>query len=351
MDALILSVESSCDDSGAAVLRGLTVLSNVVYSQTVHEQFGGVVPELASRAHSQTLVPTIQAALAKAGLTFEDLDAIAATEGPGLLGSLLVGHGTAKSIAQSLEIPFIGVHHIQAHVLSHTLTEVGVQDEPLQGFPFLALVVSGGHTQLFDVHGPFDFRLLGGTMDDAVGEAFDKAAKMLGLPYPGGPEVDRRAEQGNPQRFEFARMQTPGLDFSYSGLKTSILYRIQKEVNANPNTLTEDLNDWCASIRHALVQPLLERLDRALRPEHRYAVLAGGVAANRLLRREATQWAERQGIPMGVPPMSYATDNAAMIGAVAHFAYAESRFSDLGRAASARLEIPSTHDEANLRTK
>ena len=252
---LILSVESSCDDSGAAVLRGLTVLSNVVYSQTVHEQYGGVVPELASRAHSQTVVPTIEAALAQAGVAFEDLDAVAATEGPGLLGSLLVGHGTAKSIAQSLEIPFIGVHHIQAHVLAHALTEAGVQDEPLQGFPFLALVVSGGHTQLFDVHGPFDFRLLGGTMDDAVGEAFDKAAKMFGLPYPGGPEVDRRAELGNSDRFSFSKMQTPGLDFSYSGLKTSILYRIQKETHINPHTLTDDLNDWCASARQALVHP------------------------------------------------------------------------------------------------
>lgn len=341
---LILSVESSCDDSGAAVLRGLTVLSNVVYSQSVHEQYGGVVPELASRAHSQTVVPTIEAALAQAGVAFEDLDAVAATEGPGLLGSLLVGHGTAKSIAQSLEIPFIGVHHIQAHVLAHALTEAGIQEVPLQGFPFLALVVSGGHTQLFDVHGPFDFRLLGGTMDDAVGEAFDKAAKMFGLPYPGGPEVDRRAELGNPDRFSFSKMQTPGLDFSYSGLKTSILYRIQKEVQANPHTLTEDLNDWCASARHALVQPLLERLDRALRPEHRYAVLAGGVAANRLLRREAQEWASRKGIAMGIPPLSYATDNAAMIGAVAYYAFSERRFSDLGRAASARLEVPSQHD-------
>jgi N6-L-threonylcarbamoyladenine synthase len=341
---LILSIESSCDDSGAAVLRGLTVLSNVVYSQTVHEQYGGVVPELASRAHSQTVVPTIEAALAQAGVAFEDLDAVAATEGPGLLGSLLVGHGTAKSIAQSLEIPFIGVHHIQAHVLAHALTEPGIQDAPLQGFPFLALVVSGGHTQLFDVHGPFDFRLLGGTMDDAVGEAFDKAAKMFGLPYPGGPEVDRRAELGNPDRFSFAKMQTPGLDFSYSGLKTSILYRIQKEVQANPHTLTEDLNDWCASARQALVQPLLERLDRAHRPEHRYAVLAGGVAANRLLRREAQEWASRKGITMGIPPLSYATDNAAMIGAVAYYGFSEQRFSDLGRAASARLEVPSQHD-------
>lgn len=343
-NALILSVESSCDDSGAAVLRGLTVLSNVVYSQSVHENYGGVVPELASRAHSQTLIPCIQAALNQAGVAFEDLDAIAATEGPGLLGSLLVGHGTAKSIAQSLEIPFIGVHHIQAHVLAHALTETGIQDAPLQGFPFLALVVSGGHTQLFDVHAPFDFRLLGGTMDDAVGEAFDKAAKMLNLPYPGGPEVDRRAEQGNPNRFMFARMQTPGLDFSYSGLKTSILYRIQKEKLANPNTLIDDLDDWCASIRQALIQPLLDRLDRALRPEHKYAVLAGGVAANRLLRREATLWAQHKGIPMGIPPLSYATDNAAMIGSVAHYAYATGMFSDLGRAASARLKVPSLND-------
>lgn len=255
-----------------------------------------------------------------------------------------MGHGTAKSIAQSLEIPFIGVHHIQAHVLAHALTEAGVQDEPLQGFPFLALVVSGGHTQLFDVHGPFDFRLLGGTMDDAVGEAFDKAAKMFGLPYPGGPEVDRRAELGNSDRFSFSKMQTPGLDFSYSGLKTSILYRIQKETHINPHTLTDDLNDWCASARQALVHPLLERLDRALRPEHRYVVLAGGVAANRLLRREAQEWASRKGIAMGIPPLSYATDNAAMIGAVAYFAFSEQRFSDLGRAASARLEVPSRHD-------
>lgn len=344
-EPLILSVESSCDDSGAAVLRGRHVLSNVVYSQTVHEQYGGVVPELASRAHSQTVVPTIQAALAQAQVRFEDLDAVAATEGPGLLGSLLVGHGTAKALAQSLNKPFIGVHHIQAHVLAHGLYEAGVQEHPLDGFPFLALVVSGGHTQLFDVRGPFDFRLLGGTLDDAVGEAFDKAAKMFGLPYPGGPEVDRRAELGDPERFRFARMQTPGLDFSYSGLKTSILYALAKEQKLQPDTLEVHLNDWCASARQALVQPLLDRLDRALQPEHRYAVLAGGVAANRLLRREAQVWAEQRGIPMGIPPLSYATDNAAMIGAVAYHAYLEGRFSPLDRAAQARLEVPFVHDQ------
>lgn len=343
-EPLILSIESSCDDSGAAVLRGLKVLSNITYSQGVHEQYGGVVPELASRAHSLTLIPTIQAAMDQAGVRFEELDAVAATEGPGLLGSLLVGHGTAKALAQSLDLPFIGVHHIQAHVLAHSLVEPGIQEEPLEGFPFLALVVSGGHTQLFDVQGPFDFRLLGGTMDDAVGEAFDKVAKMLGLPYPGGPEVDRRAELGDPHRFTFARMQTPGLDFSYSGLKTSILYTLQKEAQRNPTTRTEDLNDWCASARAALIQPLLDRLDRALRPEHRYAVLAGGVAANRLLRREATSWASRRGIAMGIPPMSYATDNAAMIGAVAYHAYRLERFSDLACAARPRLDIPSLHD-------
>lgn len=342
-EPLVLSIESSCDDSGAAVLRGRTVLSNVVYSQTVHEAYGGVVPELASRAHSQTVVPTIQAALAKAGVAFSDLDAVAATEGPGLLGSLLVGHGTAKALAQSLSVPFIGVHHIQAHVLAHSLVEPGIQEQPLEGFPFLALVVSGGHTQLFDVRGPFDFRLLGGTLDDAVGEAFDKAAKMFGLPYPGGPEVDRRAELGNAQRFSFARMQTPGLDFSYSGLKTSILYTLQKEQKLRPDTLEADLDDWCASARQSLIQPLLDRLDRALKPEHRYAVLAGGVAANRLLRREVRAWGSRRGIAVGIPPLSYATDNAAMIGAVAYYAFLEGRFSELGRAASARLEVPSLH--------
>ncbi|MEY2650538.1 MAG: hypothetical protein RL608_1212 [Bacteroidota bacterium] len=342
-EPLILSIESSCDDSGAAVLRGRTVLSNVVYSQTVHEAFGGVVPELASRAHSQTVVPTIQAALAKAGVAFGDLDAVAATEGPGLLGSLLVGHGTAKALAQSLSLPFIGVHHIQAHVLAHSLVEPGIQEQPLEGFPFLALVVSGGHTQLFDVRGPFDFRLLGGTLDDAVGEAFDKAAKMFGLPYPGGPEVDRRAELGNAQRFSFARMQTPGLDFSYSGLKTSILYTLQKEQKLRPDTLEADLDDWCASARQALIQPLLDRLDRALKPEHRYAVLAGGVAANRLLRREVRAWGSQRGIAVGIPPLSYATDNAAMIGAVAYYAFHEGRFSEMDRAASARLEVPSLH--------
>jgi len=340
-EPLILSIESSCDDSGAAVLRGREVLSNVVYSQTVHEAYGGVVPELASRAHSQTVVPTVLAAMAQAGVAFSDLDAVAATEGPGLLGSLLVGHGTAKALAQSLGLPFIGVHHIQAHVLAHSLIEPGIQDRTLDGFPFLALVVSGGHTQLFDVRAPFDFRLLGGTLDDAVGEAFDKAAKMFGLPYPGGPEVDRRAELGNPQRFAFARMQTPGLDFSYSGLKTSILYAIAKQQKLRPDTLETDLNDWCASARAALIQPLLDRLDRALKPEHRYAVLAGGVAANRLLRREFAAWGAARGIDVGIPPLIYATDNAAMIGAVAYYAFEEGRFSDLGRAASARLEVPS----------
>jgi N6-L-threonylcarbamoyladenine synthase len=250
----------------------------------------------------------------------------------------------AKSLAMSLEIPFIGVNHIQAHVLAHSLIEPGVQENPLHGFPFLALVVSGGHTQLFDVRSAFDFVLLGGTLDDAVGEAFDKTAKNLGLPYPGGPEVDRLAELGNPNAFVFAKMQTAGLDFSYSGLKTSILYSLQKELRSNPNTLTDRLNDWCASARQTLIQPLLERLDRALGPEHQFVVLAGGVAANSLLRSEAKAWAARRGVPIGIPPLSYATDNAAMIGAVAYYAYKSGRFSSLHEAASARLEVPSLYE-------
>jgi len=343
-EPLILSIESSCDDSAAAVLRGQRVLSNVVYGQSVHEQFGGVVPELASRAHSLMAVPTVRAAMEQAGIAFSELDAVAATEGPGLLGSLLVGHGMAKSLAMSLEIPFIGVNHIQAHVLAHSLIEPGVQENPLQGFPFLALVVSGGHTQLFDVRSAFDLVLLGGTLDDAVGEAFDKTAKNLGLPYPGGPEVDRLAELGDPNAFVFAKMQTAGLDFSYSGLKTSILYSLQKELRSNPNTLTDRLNDWCSSARQTLIQPLLERLDRALSPQHQFVVLAGGVAANSLLRREAKAWAARRGVPIGIPPLSYATDNAAMIGAVAYYAFNSGRFSSLHEAASARLEVPSLYE-------
>mgnify|MGYP001006275918 CR=1 FL=1 len=258
---LILSIESSCDDSGAAVLRGLTVLSNVVYSQTVHEQYGGVVPELASRAHSQTVVPTIEAALAQAGVAFEDLDAVAATEGPGLLGSLLVGHGTAKSIAQSLEIPFIGVHHIQAHVLAHALTEAGIQDAPLQGFPFLALVVSGGHTQLMRVDGVGRYALLGETIDDAAGEAFDKTAKLLGLGYPGGILIDRLAADGDPARFDFPRgmIDSGDFDFSFSGLKTAVMNHVRK----HPEVETADV---AASFQAAVVDVLVTKALRAALP-------------------------------------------------------------------------------------
>jgi N6-L-threonylcarbamoyladenine synthase len=257
----ILAIESSCDDTAAAILQNDKVLSNIVANQLIHNQYGGVVPELASRAHQQNIVPVIDAALRKANIQKEQLTAIAFTQGPGLMGSLLVGSSFAKSVSLALNIPLIAVNHMQAHILAHFIDEDGYQKPT---FPFLALTISGGHTQIVKVNDYFDMKIIGETTDDAVGEAFDKSAKILGLPYPGGPLVDKYAQSGNPIAFAFTKPKVPGLDFSFSGLKTAILYFIQKNVASNPTFIEENLNDICASIQYTIIEILMDKMKLAV---------------------------------------------------------------------------------------
>lgn len=312
----ILAIESSCDDTAAAVLNHRKVCSNVVARQHVHEAYGGVVPELASRAHQQNIVPVVDVALKKAGITTADLLAIAYTQGPGLMGSLLVGGSFAKSMAQSLDIPLVPVHHMQAHILAHFIEEPGY-DCPT--FPFLALTISGGHTQIVQVNSPFDFEVLGETTDDAVGEAFDKTAKILGFPYPGGPLIDQFAAAGNPKAFPFTKPQVPGLNFSFSGLKTQILYFIQKEVAKNPHFIEENKADICASVQHIIIQILLDKLGKAVAQTGiKQIAIGGGVSANSGIRKALKDAEATKGWTTFVPKFEYTTDNAAMIGIVAY---------------------------------
>ncbi len=336
---ILLAIESSCDDTSVAVLKGFRVLSNVVHSQVLHEHYGGVVPELASRAHIEAIVPTVEAALQLSGVTYSELQGIAVTQGPGLLGSLLVGHSFAKSLALSLGIPYVNVDHMEAHMLAHFLVEPGVQEKPIEGFPYLCLTVSGGHTQLVVAHAWNHFEILGETQDDAVGEAFDKAGKLLSLAYPGGPIIDRWAQQGKP-RFDFAQPRMPDMQFSYSGLKTSIMRRMQKETLSHPDTLQTDLADWCASIQRALIAPLIQGLNQAsLKTGIRRIALAGGVSANSWLRAEAQRNAQLNHWDLYLPPLSYTTDNAAMVGAAGFFAWQAKRFATLSDTARAKSKI------------
>lgn len=333
----ILAIETSCDDTSVATLEGFQVRSNVVYTQVLHEQYGGVVPELASRAHMEALVPTVESALKKAGWALKDVDAIAVTQGPGLLGSLLVGHSYAKSLALSIGAPLVNVHHMEAHMLAHFLVEPGIQETAIPGFPYLCLTVSGGHTQLVVVHDWNQFEVLGETQDDAVGEAFDKAAKLLSLAYPGGPVIDRLAQSGQ-AKFSFAQPQVPALTFSYSGLKTSILRSMQARIKEVPATLTDEVADWCASIQEALIQPLLKGLQEASQQTGIMRIaLAGGVSANSHLRQACQTLAAEHNWDLYLPPLSYTTDNAAMVGAAGFFAYQHQRFGSMSSAATARM--------------
>ena len=333
----ILAIETSCDDTSVATLEGFQVRSNVVYTQVLHEQYGGVVPELASRAHMEALVPTVDSALKKAGWALKDVDAVAVTQGPGLLGSLLVGHSYAKSLALSLGAPLVNVHHMEAHMLAHFLVEPGIQETAIPGFPYLCLTVSGGHTQLVVVHDWNQFEVLGETQDDAVGEAFDKAAKLLSLAYPGGPVIDRLAQSGQ-AKFSFAQPQVPALTFSYSGLKTSILRSMQARSKEVPATLTDEVADWCASIQAALIQPLLKGLQEASQQTGiKRIALAGGVSANSHLRQACQTLAAEHNWDLYLPPLSYTTDNAAMVGAAGFFAYQHQRFGSMSSAATARM--------------
>ena len=318
---IILAIESSCDDSSAAVIINGKLCSNIVASQAIHTKWGGVVPELASRAHQQYIVPVVAEALEKANITKNDLNAIAFTRGPGLLGSLLVGASFAKALAMGLNLPLIDVNHMQAHVLAHFI------DEPKPSFPFLCLTVSGGHTQIVMVRSPLNMEIIGETQDDAVGEAFDKAAKLLGLPYPGGPLIDKYAKEGNPNRFEFPMVEMQGLNYSFSGIKTAFLYFLQKETKKNVNFVEENLADICASMQNILIKILLQKLRKASREyKIREIAIAGGVSANSGLRSEIQKLGETENWNVYIPAFQYCTDNAGMIAMAAHFKAEQGEF-------------------------
>lgn len=333
----ILGIESSCDDTAASVIHNGKILSNVVASQKIHEEYGGVVPELASRAHQQNIVPVVHQALKKANVTKAQLNAIAFTRGPGLMGSLLVGTSFAKSLAYGLNVPLIDVNHMQAHILAHFINEDGFNKPP---FPFLAMTISGGHTQIVRVNHYFDMTVIGETIDDAVGEAFDKSGKILGLGYPAGPEIDKRAKLGNPKAFKFTKPKVDGLNFSFSGLKTAILYFIQKEVKANPNFVKENLNDICASIQYTIIGILVDKLKQAVKETHiKHIAIGGGVSANSGIRQALKDGEQKFGWTTYVPKFEFTTDNAAMIAIVGYLKYLEGDFAKQDVMASARLKM------------
>ncbi len=334
-DVYILAIESSCDDTAAAVLKNNQVLSNVVAGQKIHEEYGGVVPELASRAHQQNIVPVIDAALKKAGIDKKELNAIAFTQGPGLMGSLLVGTSFAKSLALSLQLPLIAVNHMHAHILAHFIDEEGYEKPD---FPFIALTISGGHTQIVKVKSFFEMEIIGETTDDAVGEAFDKSAKILGLPYPGGPLIDKYAKEGNPKAFPFTKPKMEGLNFSFSGLKTQIMYFVQKSVVADPDFITNNMNDICASIQHTIIEILMEKLKMAVTETGIKRIsIGGGVSANSGIRATLKAAESKYGWKTYIPKFEYTTDNAAMIGIVGYHKFLEQQFNDAEVTSKARI--------------
>lgn len=317
---IILAIESSCDDTSAALIKDGIILSNIIATQTIHEQYGGVIPELASRAHQSNIVPVVEAALRKANVSKKDLNAIAFTRGPGLMGSLLVGVSFAKGMALSLDIPMIEVNHMAGHILAHFI------DEPKPAFPFLCLTVSGGHTQIVRVVSPLQFEVMGETIDDAAGEAFDKTGKMLGLPYPAGPVIDRLAKLGQPI-FTFSEPKIDGLNFSFSGLKTQIMQFIARETKANPNFITENINDICASVQTRIISILINKLKIAAKQTKiKHVSIAGGVSANSGLRNALADEGKKQGWQTYIPQFQYCTDNAAMIAIAAHYKYLNHEF-------------------------
>ncbi|WKK64999.1 tRNA (adenosine(37)-N6)-threonylcarbamoyltransferase complex transferase subunit TsaD [Lutimonas zeaxanthinifaciens] len=334
----ILAIESSCDDTGAAVLKNNRVLSNEVAGQKVHAAYGGVVPELASRAHQQNIVPVVDQALKIANVNKSELDAIAFTRGPGLMGSLLVGTSFAKSLSIALDIPLIPVNHMQAHVLAHFIQDDSQKQPP---FPFLCMTISGGHTQILRVNSHEEFEILGETIDDAVGEAFDKTAKLLGLPYPGGPLIDKNAKEGNPLAFSFSEPKTPNpLDFSFSGFKTAILYFLQKEQKKDSKFIENNMNDICASVQRSLVNILMNRLKLASEQTGiNHVAIAGGVSANSEIRSTLKAMENEMGWITYIPKFEYTTDNAAMIGIVGYYKYLNKDFSTENIIAASRLDI------------
>ena len=334
----ILSIESSCDDTSVAILENDVILSNVVANQEIHSKYGGVVPELASRAHQQNIVPVVQQALVQANIDKKDLSAIAFTQGPGLMGSLLVGTSFAKSMALALNIPLIAVNHMQAHILAHFIKD---PEQKKPTFPFICLTISGGHTQLIRVNDYFTMEILGETIDDAVGEAFDKSAKILGLPYPGGPFIDKYAQLGDPKAFDFPKPKTKNeLDFSFSGLKTAILYFIQKKEKENPDFIKENLHDICASIQSTIIDILLTKLKKAVKKTSITTIaIAGGVSANLGIRKILIEAEKKYQWDTHIPKFEYTTDNAAMIGITGYYKYIIDDFETSAVSAKARMTV------------
>ena len=333
----ILGIESSCDDTSAAILCDAKILSNVVASQKIHAEYGGVVPELASRAHQSNIVPVVHQALKEANITKNQLNGIAFTRGPGLMGSLLVGTSFAKSLAYGLEIPLIDVNHMQGHILAHFIEESGYKKPP---FPFLAMTISGGHTQIVKVINYFEMEVIGETIDDAVGEAYDKSGKILGLGYPAGPQIDKLAQAGEPKAYQFTKPKVAGLDFSFSGLKTAILYFIQREEKVNPNFVKENLNDICASIQYTIIEILMDKLKLAVKQTGiKHIAIGGGVSANSGIRAALKSAEKKHDWTTYIPKFEYTTDNAAMIAIVGYLKYLENDFSNFDVMASARLKI------------
>lgn len=333
-DISILAIESSCDETSASVILNGKVLNNIVATQSVHEKYGGVVPELASRAHQENLIPVIVEAISTSGISKDQLSAVAFTRGPGLMGSLLVGVSFAKAFAYAQKIPLIEVNHMQAHVLAHFI------EDPKPDFPFICLTVSGGHTQLVLVKDHLMMEVIGETQDDAVGEAFDKTAKLLGLPYPGGPLIDKYAAQGNPKAFQFPITRMPGLNYSFSGIKTAVLYFLRDQLQVNPQFIEQNLADLCSSVQYSLIEMLLIKLKDAVK---QYGVkeiaIAGGVSANSGLRNTLKELAVKKGWNLYVPKFEYCTDNAAMIAMAAHYKYQKGEFSSMDVTPLAKMKI------------
>lgn len=338
MSVIILGIESSCDDTSAAVIKDGVMLSNVIASQKVHEAYGGVVPELASRAHQQNIVPVVSEAIRQAGITKEDIDGIAFTRGPGLLGSLLVGTSFAKGLSLALNIPLLDVNHLHGHVLSHFIKEDETTEVP--EFPYLCLLVSGGNSQIIKVNSPSDMEVLGQTIDDAAGEAFDKCAKVMGLPYPGGPYIDRLAAEGDATRFKFSKPHIAGLDYSFSGLKTSFLYTLRDEKKVNPNFVEENMADLAASLQKTIIDILMDKFAKAIKQTGiKTVAIGGGVSANSGVRNAVAEYCERRGIKAFIPKRSFTTDNAAMIAISGYFKYLEKDFCDINLPPFARVTV------------
>ncbi len=337
-DIIILGIESSCDDTSAAVIRDGVLLSNVIASQAVHAEYGGVVPELASRAHQQNIVPVVDTALRRAGVDKHDISAIAFTRGPGLLGSLLVGTSFAKGLSLGLRCPMVDVNHLHGHVLSHFIRQK--EDDTVPEYPFLCLLVSGGNSQIILVRNYNDMEILGRTIDDAAGEAFDKCAKVMGLPYPGGPHIDRLAAEGNPKAFRLAKPHIPGLDYSFSGLKTSFLYTLRDNLKLNPAFIKERRADLAASLQHTIIDILMDKLDKAVRQTGVKSVaIGGGVSANSGVRDAVADYCSRNGLTAFIPPRLFTTDNAAMVAIAGYFKYLDRDFCRYDEVPYARVQV------------